>query len=214
MAAKMATRTKVERQPKRWSSPPPSSGEKPGAAAMAIMISAIARASAAPENMSRAMARDSTEVAQAPVAWITRPVSSPGKSVATAHHALPAKNTANPAWTGQRRPKRSEIGPTTSWPRANTARKTVIADVTAGVDTFSATAICGSEGSRMLVASVPVAANEARTAICQNVEEASVLLADGASIAMVWSAMLHPLYLYDAYHIKRRGKAPVDCRKL
>src|SRR5262245_26680132 len=214
MAAQTATRTKVERQPKRWSSPPPSSGEKPGAAAMAIMINAIARASAAPENMSRAMARDSTDVAQAPAAWITRPVSSPGKSVATAHHALPAKNTANPTRTGQRLPNRSEIGPTTSWPRANTARKTVMADVTAAVDTFSATAICGKEGSRMLVASVPVAANEARTAICQNVEEASSLLAGGASIATVWSAMVHPACLNDAYHIMRRAKAPMDCRKL
>ena len=43
------------------------------------MISAIARASAAPENMSRAMARDSTEVAQAPAAWITRPVEQVGQ---------------------------------------------------------------------------------------------------------------------------------------
>src|SRR5689334_18286493 len=151
MAAKTATRTKLERQPKRWSSAPPSSGEKPGAAAMAIMIKAIARASAAPEYMSRAIARDSTEVEQAPTAWITRPVSSPGKSVASAHQALPAKKTAKPTRTGQRRPKRSEIGPTTSWPSANRARKTVMADVTAGVDAFSADAICGSEGSRMLV---------------------------------------------------------------
>src|SRR3982750_4562152 len=140
MAAKTATGPKVQRQPKKWSSAPPSSGEKPGAAAMAIMINAMARANAAPENMSRAMARDSTEVAQAPAAWITRPTSSPGRSVASAHQTLPAKNTANPTTTGKRRPKRSEIGPTTSWPKANMARKTVIADVTAGVDTLSETA--------------------------------------------------------------------------
>src|SRR4249920_198326 len=209
MAAKTATRTKVERQPKKWSSAPPSSGEKPGAAAMAIMISAIARASAAPEYMSRAIARDSTEVAQAPVAWITRPTSSPGRSVATAHHALPAKNTANPTRTGQRRPNRSEIGPTRSWPSANTARKTVIAEVTAGVDTFSATAICGSEGSRMLVASVPVAASNARTAICKTVDDASSLAAGGATIATVWSAMAVPACLDDEYHIKRRKKVPM-----
>src|SRR5215468_1451562 len=209
MAAKTATRTKLERQPKRWSSAPPSSGEKPGAAAMAIMISDIARASAAPENRSRAMARESTDVAQAPAAWTTRPTSSPGRSVASAHQTLPAKNTANPIKTGHRRPSRSEIGPTTSWPRANTARKTVMADVTAEVDTFSATAICGKEGSRMLVASVPVAANDARTAICKTVEDASSLVADGASIATVWSAMVAPACLNDEYHIKRQREAPM-----
>ena len=154
------------------------------------MISAIARPSAAPENMSRAIARDSTEVAQAPAAWMTRPVSSPGKSVASAHQMLPAKNTAKPASTGQRRPNRSEIGPTTSWPTANTARKTVIADVTAAVDTFSETAICGSDGNRMLVASVPVAASKASTAIWTTVEGAS--RAGTASIAAVWSVMRVP----------------------
>jgi len=68
------------------------------------MISAIARASAAPVNKSRAIARDSTEVAQAPTAWTTRPASSPGRSVARPHHTLPAKKTAKPIKTGQRRP--------------------------------------------------------------------------------------------------------------
>ena len=81
------------------------------------------------------MARDSTEVEQAPAAWMTRPINSSGRSVARPHQMLPARNTANPASTGQRRPKRSEIGPTTSWPSANTARNTVIEAVTAGVDT-------------------------------------------------------------------------------
>ena len=50
------------------------------------------------------MARDSTEVAQAPAAWMTRPVSRPGKSLAKAHQMLPARNTAKPVSTGQRRP--------------------------------------------------------------------------------------------------------------
>ena len=34
-----------------------------------------------------------------------------------------------------------------------------MAEVTAALDTFSDAAICGSDGSRMLVASVPVAAS-------------------------------------------------------
>ena len=49
----------------------------------------------------------------------------------------------------------------------------MIAEVTAALDTFREAAISGSEGNRMLVASVPVAANAASTAICMKVEEAS-----------------------------------------
>ena len=59
---------KVIRQPNRPSSALPSRGEKPGAAAPAIMVSARARASASLSNRSRAMARDRTEAAQAPSA--------------------------------------------------------------------------------------------------------------------------------------------------
>ena len=71
---------------------------------IAIMISAIARASAAPENRSRAIARASTEVAQAPAAWMTRPISRLGRSWASPHQRLPARNTAKPVKTGQRLP--------------------------------------------------------------------------------------------------------------
>ena len=49
----------------------------------------------------------------------------------------------------------------------------MIAEVTAALVTFSDAAICGSDGSRILVASVPVAARPARTAICRTVEDAS-----------------------------------------
>ena len=69
-----------------------------------------------------------------------------------------------------------------------------MAEVTAALVTFSDAAICGSDGSRMLVASVPVAARPARTAICRTVEEAS---GRGlASIAAVWSVMAVPI-LYE-----------------
>src|ERR1700731_769234 len=83
---------------------------------------------------------------------------------------------------------------------ANTARKTVIAEVTAALDTFRDAAISGSDGNRMLVASVPVAANAASTAICTKVEEASRGAA--ASVETVWSVMKVPGWLHDMYHIK------------
>src|ERR1700712_1041023 len=87
----------------------------------------------------------------------------------------------------------------------------VIAEVTAALVTFSDAAICGNDGSRMLVASVPVAASSANTAICTTVEEAS---GRGAvSIATVWLAMEGSRFvvLNDVYHIKRCGEAP-RCR--
>ena len=69
------------------------------------MISAIARASAAPLKRSRAMARDSTEVEQAPAAWMLAADQQARQVVwRSAHQMLPAKNTANPISTGQRRP--------------------------------------------------------------------------------------------------------------
>jgi len=67
----------------------------------------------------------------------------------------------------------------------------VIAEVTAALDTCNDAAICGSDGSRMLVASVPVAASAASTAICAELEAAS---GRGAAdiVEMVWSAMGTP----------------------
>src|SRR6516165_7723385 len=127
----------------------------------------MARPSAAPLKRSRAIARDSTEVEHAPAAWIIRPTRRLVSVLELAHQMLPATNTAKPARTGQRLPYLSEIGPTTSCPRAKIARKTVIADVTAALDTRSAPAICGNEGNRMLVASVPMAARPASTATCE-----------------------------------------------
>ena len=64
----------------------------------------------------------------------------------------------------------------------------MIADVTAALDTFSDAAICGSEGSRILVARVPVAASAASTATCASVEATS---ARGAAdiVETVWSVM-------------------------
>src|SRR5712671_870346 len=81
-----------------------------------------------------------------------------------------------------------------------------MAEVTAAVDTFSDAAISGSDGSRILVASVPVAASAARTAICRKVEETSGCGA-AATVETVWSVMGAPgEYLQDRYHIKRGGK--------
>src|SRR3974390_1606869 len=100
----MATKPNSERQPQKWSRAPPRSGEKPGAAAIAIIISAMARPRAAPLKRSRAIARDSTEVEHAPAAWIIRPIRRLASVLELAHQMLPATNTAKPARTGQRLP--------------------------------------------------------------------------------------------------------------
>ena len=73
----------------------------------------------------------------------------------------------------------------------------MIAEVTAALETCNDAAICGSDGSRMLVASVPVAASAASTAICAEVEAASDrgaadIVETGDVVEMVLSAMGTP----------------------
>src|SRR5258705_2466226 len=95
------------------------------------------------------------------------------------------------------------MGPTANCRIGNTARKTVIDDVTAAVETWSDAAICGSDGSRILVARVPVAASTASTAICRKVEETC---GSGAVsiVATAWSVMAAPgEALRDCYALNR-----------
>src|SRR6266850_2431286 len=79
-------------------------------------------------------------------------------------------------------------------------RSRAMARDTAAVETWSDAAICGREGSRILVASVPVAANAARTAICRKVEETSGRVEETSGsgavsiVATVWSVMEAPAY--------------------
>ena len=75
-------------------------------------------ASAAPLNRSRAMARDSTDVAQAPAAWMTRPIRRLGRSLARPHQMLPARNTANPSAPASA----GRSDPRSARPRAGRAR--------------------------------------------------------------------------------------------
>ena len=93
------TTTKADRQPNRWSSALPSSGEKPGAAAIATIVSDRARASASPSNRSRAMARARTEAALTPSAWMPRAATSVPRPPAAAPSRLPARNSASPQST-------------------------------------------------------------------------------------------------------------------
>ncbi|CAN7743974.1 hypothetical protein LJR220_002144 [Bradyrhizobium sp. LjRoot220] len=62
-----------------------------------------------------------------------------------------------------------------------------MADVTAALVTFNEIAICGSDGSKMLVASVPVAARTERTAIGRALETGTSSAA--VLIVSLWSAM-------------------------
>ena len=57
-----------------------------------------------------------------------------------------------------------------------------MADVTAALVTFNEIAICGSDGSKMLVASVPMAARTERTAIARPLETGTSL----GTLLVVW----------------------------
>ena len=71
----------------------------------------------------------------------------------------------SPIRIGIRRPNRSDNGPTINCPTAKMARKTVMVEVTAALDTCRSAAMAGSEGRKILVARIPVAANAQITAL-------------------------------------------------
>jgi hypothetical protein len=71
----------------------------------------------------------------------------------------------SPIRIGICRPNRSDNGPTINCPTAKIARKTVMLEVTAALDTRRSAAIAGSEGRKMFVDRIPVAANAQITAL-------------------------------------------------
>jgi 2-phospho-L-lactate guanylyltransferase (CobY/MobA/RfbA family) len=71
----------------------------------------------------------------------------------------------SPIRIGICRPNRSDNGPTINCPRAEIARKIVIVEVTTALETRRSAAIAGSEGRKILVARIPVAANAQITAL-------------------------------------------------
>src|SRR5947209_15163929 len=95
---------------------------------------------------------------------MTRPMTRIESVGASAQTTLPATNIASPPIMTGRRPYRSEKGPTKSWPSANIAKNALIIEPVAGVGTSNDCAMCGSDGRRMFVASVPSAAKDARMA--------------------------------------------------
>ena len=85
--------------------------------------------------------------------------------MANAHQIVPNTKRQSPTRSGFCRPNRSDKGPTINWPKAKIARKTEIVDVMAALDTCKSAAMAVSEGRKILVASVPVAANAQITAM-------------------------------------------------
>ena len=127
-----------------------------------IMVSASARASARPSNRSRAMARDKTEAALAPSAWMTRPRMSRGRVSAKAHRMLPAEKLQSPARTSHLRPNRSERA-ARSWPKAKAMKKLLSVSPSSWAghrDHLQS----GNAGRMMLVASAASAASPASRA--------------------------------------------------
>ena len=70
----------------------------------------------------------------------------------------------SPIRIGICRPSRSDNGPTINCPTAKIARKIVMVEVTAALDTRRSAAIVGNEGRKMFVDRTPVAANAQITA--------------------------------------------------
>ena len=159
--ASSATTPNVDRQPSMLFNAPPSNGENPGAAAIATMINDSARANASPSNRSRAIASDNADVAHTPIACTMRPTTSCVRSSANAQTTLPSTKSTNPLTTNHLRPKRSDKGPTKSWPTAKATKKLASVALKSLTEVCSSPAISGNAGRMMLVANEPSAARPA-----------------------------------------------------
>ena len=82
-----------------------------------------------------AMARDKTEAALAPSAWMTAAEDEQGQVPAKAHRMLPAEKMQSPARTSHLRPNRSERGPARSWPKAKAMKKLLSVSPSSWADT-------------------------------------------------------------------------------
>lgn len=158
---KALTVRKVMRQPIIFSVMPPSSGENPGAAAIATITIARTRARVSPSYISLAIARASTDAAHTPAACIARPTISSAGAAAWAHTTPPAAKTSKPPMTSLRRPKRSDRGPTKSCPAAKTTKKTLSVRPSWASDAPRVLDIAGNDGRMMLVDKAPIAASAA-----------------------------------------------------
>jgi hypothetical protein len=76
---------------------------------------------------------------------------------ATTHSTEASTCTPVPTSSGSRRPKASESGPTTSWPRASPSRVPVRVSCTVGDVVASSSVIVGSDGRYMSMVSGPSA---------------------------------------------------------
>ncbi len=140
------------------------SGENP-AARCAIVIDADSSSPAPGHRTDPAMARASTATYIRRQLCIDRPINRLSKSPANAHHIVPSTKMHSPIRIGICRPSRPDNGPTINCPTANIARKTVMVEVTAALDTRRSAAIVGSEGRKMFVDRIPAAANAQITAL-------------------------------------------------
>ena len=148
------------RHPNWATRPAPTNGEKLGASDDAVMTMDSARVRAGPSYRSRAIARDSTDAPAAPIACTPRPRFRSGRLDDIAQIIVPRTNSRTAACSTGARPQRSDSGPTTSCPAANTIRKLLSVMARSRGSTPKSSAIAGNAGNIMLVASVP---HEART---------------------------------------------------
>jgi len=150
---------------------PPEQRREAGAAAIGSHDQRHRACQRGPEKQVGAMARDSTEVAQAPAAWIHGGGQEIGQVQWQGHTSAAGKNTAKPI-----RPAsgdhNAEIGRRQLAEREH-RKEDVMADVTAHSFVQRSPPSAARERQQDVVASVPVAASPASTAICATVEETS-----------------------------------------
>ncbi len=118
----MAVNVKIASQPKPVSSTPPIRGPSVGTTTITVETRPSMEAARSRSNRSRTMARLKTTPAEAPSACSTRAaIRAPTVPTAIASR-LAAAESARPAISTGRRPKRSDSGPMMSCPTASATR--------------------------------------------------------------------------------------------
>jgi hypothetical protein len=137
---------------------PPTVGANSGATPMTSMRREITRAAGPPVSRSRMTAIAVMPAAALPTPWTKRSAMSMPIVGASMHSSDATTCRAMPTSAGRRRPKRSDIGPTRSCPRAAPSSTPEMVSATAASEVPSSAATVGSDGRYMSTVTAPRAA--------------------------------------------------------
>jgi hypothetical protein len=137
-------------------SSPPTTGPSPNPTLPIAAQIAIARVERGPANAPARIDSDSGAIAAAPRPCTTRPATSCGSSLASAHAADPALNSASPPSNTRRRPKRSPRAPPVNSSDASTSTYALTIHARLAERTSSSARIVGNATCTIVASSITI----------------------------------------------------------